>query len=151
MEVILLENVDNLGAVGDKVRVASGYGRNYLIPLKKAVLVTKKNFASLMKQAELKKKKLGKEKEALEAIKEKLDGVVLAFSRKSGENEKLFGSVTHGDIADALKDKSFDVDKKKIHELTPLKTVGEHQVEIKLHPEVTATIMVTIAADTEAE
>ena len=149
MEVILLENIEHLGSVGDKVKVASGYGRNYLIPLKKAIQVTKKNVAYLMKQAELKKKKLGKVKEEMEKVKEELEGITLNFVRKTGENDKLFGSVTHGDIADELKKKGFTVDKKKIHEENPLKTVGEHKVTVKLHPEVSAVVSVMITAETE--
>src|SRR5277367_5519432 len=125
MEVILKEDVNKLGARGDVVKVAEGYGRNYLLPRKLAIEASKGNKAVIeqMKAASLRRS--AKEKTQAEDLAKQFDGVSLSFARRSGENDQLFGSVTSGDIADALEKKGFDVDRRKIQIHEPLKTVGE--------------------------
>ncbi len=146
MKVILLEEVKHLGGIGDVVNVARGYGRNYLIPLRYAVEEGKRAGAFL-KVIEQKKKRLSRQKEACEELKEKLEELRLHFVRKAGNNDKLFGSVTHQHIADELSKKGFEIDKRKIREKAPLKTIGEHVVEIRLHPEVLAEVTLEIAKE----
>jgi large subunit ribosomal protein L9 len=147
MKVLLLDDVENIGSLGSVVQVASGYARNFLLPKKLAKEVTRGKVDSLLKQIAGKKAKAEKARLAVVAVKEEIEKLTLEFAKKAGETGKLFGSVTHSDVADALKAQGFEVDKKKIHELTALNTLGEHSVEIKLHPEVTATVSVNIAAE----
>lgn len=147
MKVLLLDDVENIGSLGSVVKVASGYARNFLLPKKLAKEVTRGNEAALLKQISGKKAKAEKARLAIVAVKEELEELTLEFARKAGEQGKLFGSVTHADVADAINAKGYNVDKKKIHELTSLNTLGDHSVEIKLHSEVTATISINIVAE----
>jgi len=147
MKVLLLDDVENIGSLGEVVKVASGYARNFLLPKKLAKEVSRGNVDSLLKQIAGKKAKAEKARLAVVEVKEEIEKLTLDFARKAGEQGKLFGSVTHADVADALKAQGFEVDKKKIHELTSLNTLGEHSVEIKLHSEVTATVAVNITAE----
>jgi large subunit ribosomal protein L9 len=133
MEVILKEDVNKLGHRGDVVKVAEGYGRNYLIPHKLAIEAT------------------AKEKGSAEALGQQLSGQALEFTRKSGEHDQLFGSVTSADIAHALEAKGFTIDRRKIDLDVPLKTVGEFNVPIKLHKDVTVTVKVTVGKEAGSE
>jgi len=144
MEVILKEDVVKLGSRGDVVKVAEGYGRNYLLPRKLAIEASKGNKAVIeqMKAAALRRS--AKEKAQAEELAKQFDGLSVSFTRKAGEHDQLFGSVTSGDIADALAKKSFDIDRRKIQLHDPLKTVGEFTVPIKLHKDVTAHLKVVI-------
>jgi len=144
MEVILKEDVHNLGARGDVVKVTDGYGRNYLLPRKLAIEATVGNKAVIeqMKAAALRRS--AKEKSQAEELAKQFDGVSVAFQRRSGEHDQLFGSVTSSDIAEALGKKGFDVDRRKIQLHEPLKTLGEFTVPIKLHKDVTAHFKVVI-------
>ncbi len=144
MEVILKEDVVKLGARGDVVKVAEGYGRNYLLPRKLAIEASAGNKAVIeqMKAAALRRS--AKEKSQAEELSKQFDGVALAFQRRSGENDQLFGSVTSGDIADALEKKGFGVDRRKVQLHEPLKTLGEFAVPIKLHKDVTTHVKVVI-------
>src|ERR1700756_2278996 len=133
MEVILKEDVPKLGHRGEVVRVAEGYGRNYLLPRKLAVEATQANKAVIeqMKQSAIRRSAI--EKADSEALSKQLDGVTLAFQRKAGEKDHLFGSVTSSDIAEALESKGFNIDRRKIQLNEPLKSVGDFEVPIRLH------------------
>jgi large subunit ribosomal protein L9 len=147
MEVILKEDVNKLGHRGDVVKIADGYGRNYLLPGKFAIEATANNKAVIEQMKGSSIRKLAKEKVIAEDLAKKLEVVELIFERKVGENDHLFGSVTSGDIAHQLEEKGFSVDRRKISLEEPLKTLGEFHVPIKLHREVTSHLKVTIKGD----
>ena len=151
MEVILKEDVAKLGSRGEVVKVAEGYGRNYLLPRKLAIEASKgnKSVVEQMKAASLRRS--AKEKTQAEELAKQFDGVTLSFERRSGEADQLFGSVTSGDIADALEKKSFSVDRRKIQLHEPLKTLGEFTIPIKLHKDVTTHVKVVIEKEKEKE
>ncbi|HZQ41609.1 MAG TPA: 50S ribosomal protein L9 [Acidobacteriaceae bacterium] len=147
MEVILKEDVQKLGHRGDVVKVADGYGRNYLLPEKLAIEATSANKAVIEQMKASALRKSAKEKAGAEELSTRLNEVVLTFERKAGEHEQLFGSVTAADIAKELEAKGYEVDRRKIHLDEPLKTVGEFHVPIRLHREVTAHVQVNIKSD----
>ena len=149
MEVILKEDVPQLGHRGDVVKVAEGYGRNYLLPRKLAIEATQANKSVIeqMKQAAVRRSAV--EKNDAEALSKQLDGVTLTFKRKAGEKDHLFGSVTSGDIAEGLTAKGFDIDRRKIQLHDPLKNLGDFDVPIKLHRDVTSRIKVVIEKEEE--
>ena len=147
MEVILKEDVNKLGNRGDVVKVADGYGRNYLLPGKLAIEANANNKAVIEQMKGSSIRKLAKEKIEAEELSKKLEAVELTFERKVGENEHLFGSVTSGDIAHQLEEKGYTIDRRKISLEEPLKTLGEFHVPIKLHREVTSHLKVTIKGD----
>jgi large subunit ribosomal protein L9 len=151
MEVILKEDVNKLGHRGDVVKVADGYGRNYLLPGKLAIQATaaNKNVIEQMKGSAV--RKLAKEKIGAEELSKQLEAVELLFERKVGENEHIFGSVTSGDIAQQLEEKGFTIDRRKISLEEPLKSLGEFHVPIKLHREVTTHLKVTVKGDEPEE
>lgn len=151
MEVILIENIDKLGGRGQLVKVADGYGRNYLIPKKFAVAATPQNRAWLHQQRVKFLKLEAKEKGEATELGEILDGVSLTFIRKSGEQGTLFGSVTGIDVAEGLSAQGYKIDRRKIQLPNPLKIVGEYDVPIRLHREVTATIKVKVEAEKTPE
>ncbi len=140
MEVILKEDVANLGHRGDVVKVADGYGRNFLLPRKLAMQATEANMSVIEQMKAAAARRSATEKAQAEELVVKLQPVVLSFTRKSGENGQLFGSVTSADIASDLEAKGFDVDRRKINLTEPLKSLGEYTVAIKLYREVTAHI-----------
>jgi large subunit ribosomal protein L9 len=144
MEVILKEDVPKLGHRGDVIRVAEGYGRNYLLPRKLAIEATQANKAVIeqMKQAAVRRSAV--EKADSEALSKQLDSVSLSFQRKAGEKDHLFGSVTSSDIADALEQKGFKIDRRKIQLNEPLKSIGEFEVPIRLHREVSSKVKVVV-------
>ena len=147
MEVILKEDVLKLGNRGDVVKVADGYGRNYLLPGKLAIEATAANKAVIEQMKASAIRKSAKEKSASEDLARQITEVELTFERKVGDGDHLFGSVTSGDIAHQLELKGFPVDRRKIALEEPLKTLGEFHVPIKLHREVTAHVKVTIRSD----
>jgi large subunit ribosomal protein L9 len=147
MEVILKEDVNKLGNRGDVVKVADGYGRNYLLPGKLAIEATPNNKAVIEQMKGSSIRKLAKEKIESEELSKKLESVELVFERKVGENDHLFGSVTSGDIAHQLEEKGFTIDRRKISLEEPLKSLGEFHVPIKLHREVTTHLKVTVKGD----
>jgi large subunit ribosomal protein L9 len=151
MEVILKEDIAKLGSRGDVVKVAEGYGRNYLLPRKLAIQANAGNKAVIeqMKSASLRRS--AKEKTQAEELAKQFDGVALSFQRRSGENDQLFGSVTSGDIVDALAKKGFNLDRRKVQLHEPLKTVGEFAIPVKLHKDVTAHLKVVIEKEAVAE
>ena len=147
MEVILKEDVNKLGHRGDVVKIADGYGRNYLLPGKLAIEATANNKAVIEQMKGSSIRKLAKEKVVAEDLAKKLEAVELVFERKVGENDHLFGSVTSGDIAHQLEEKGYTIDRRKISLEEPLKSLGEFHVPIKLHREVTSHIKVTIKGE----
>ena len=151
MEVILKEDVNKLGHRGDVVKVADGYGRNYLLPGKLAIEATADNKAVIEQMKASAVRKSAKEKTAAEALSTQMSDVELVFERKVGENEHLFGSVTSGDIAHALEAKGYTIDRRKISLEDPLKSLGEYHVPVKLHRDVTAHVKVTVKGDAVEE
>jgi large subunit ribosomal protein L9 len=151
MEVILKEDVVKLGHRGDVVKVADGYGRNYLLPGKLAIQATPANKAVIEQMKGSAIRKSAKEKVQAEELSSTMQQIELTFERKVGENDHLFGSVTSGDIAQALEAQGFTVDRRKIAVEEPLKSLGEFHVPIKLHREVTTHIKVTIKSDAPEE
>ena len=151
MEVILKEDINKLGHQGDVVKVAEGYGRNYLIPRKLAIEATPGNKAVIEQMKAAAVRKSAKEKGSADALGQQLNGLVLEFTRKSGEHDQLFGSVTSSDIAKAMEAKGFTIDRRKIDLDVPLKTVGEFDVPVKLHREVTVTVKAVVKKDAVAE
>ena len=147
MEVILKEDVLKLGHRGDVVKVADGYGRNYLLPEKLAIEATAANKAVIEQMKHSAVRKLAKEKVEAEELSKQLDTVELVFERKTGESDHLFGSVTAADIAGQLAEKGYTVDRRKIALDDPLRSLGEFHVPIKLHREVTAHLKVTVKAE----
>ena len=149
MEVILKEDVPKLGHRGDVVKVAEGYGRNYLLPRKLAIEATKGNKAVIeqMKQAAVRRSAI--EKSDAEALSKQLEGVSVSFQRKAGEKDHLFGSVTSADIAEALEHKGFNIDRRKIQLHDPLKNLGEFDVPVRLHRDVTSRVKVVIEKEAE--
>ena len=153
MEVILKEDVANLGHRGDVVKVADGYGRNFLLPRKLALQATVANKAVIDQMKAAAARRSATEKAQAEELVTKLQPVVLAFTRKSGDHGHLFGSVTSADIANELATQGFDIDRRKIQLSEPLKSLGNFDVTVKLHREVTAHLKVKVMGEavTEAE
>jgi large subunit ribosomal protein L9 len=151
MEVILKEDVANLGHRGDVVKVADGYGRNFLLPRKLALQATDANKAVIETMKASAARRSASEKIQAEELLVKLDRVALSFTRKSGAEGHLFGSVTSADIAADLAIKGFEIDRRKIELKEPLKTVGDFNVAIKLHREVTAHVKVSVVAEASEE
>lgn len=147
MEVILKEDVANLGHRGDVVKVADGYGRNFLLPRKLALQATLANKAVIEQMKTAAARRSATEKTQAEELVAKLQPLVLSFTRKSGENGQLFGSVTSADIASDLEAKGFEVDRRKIQLAEPIKSLGNFDVAIKLHREVIAHVKVQVAGD----
>jgi large subunit ribosomal protein L9 len=150
MEVILKEDVNNLGHRGDVVKVADGYGRNYLLPKKLAMEANAANKAVIEQMKASAVRRSAKEKAEAEALVVQLNNVTLVFERKVGENDHLFGSVTSADIAHQLEQKGFNIDRRKVHLEEPLKQVGEFHVPVKLHRDVTAHVPVTVKGEEAA-
>jgi large subunit ribosomal protein L9 len=144
MEVILKEDLAKLGSRGDVVKVAEGYGRNFLLPHRLAIEANEGNKKVIEQMRAAAVRRSAKEKAQAEELSKQFDGVSLAFQRRSGEHDQLFGSVTSGDLADALTKKGFNIDRRKIQLHEPLKTVGDFSVPIKLHKDVTAHLKVVI-------
>jgi large subunit ribosomal protein L9 len=140
MKVILRKNFDQLGKVGDIVNVKDGYGRNYLIPRQIAYQATKGNILALEEEKKQILKKEAKELEAAQKLSAEIEKVSITIPVKVGEEDKIFGTVTSQMIADSLKEKGFDVDKRKIEITEPIKSLGIYSVAVKLHANVTATV-----------
>lgn len=149
--VLLREDIDNLGGRGEVVKVRAGYARNYLLPRGLALLATKAN----VKQVEAIKtallKKVAVEKATADAQAEQMKDIKLTFERKAGDEGTLFGSVTSMDIAEALQAKGYEIDRKKINLKEAIKITGEYTVPVKLHREVTLNVPVTVKAEGAAD
>jgi len=151
MEVILKEDVANLGHRGDVVKVADGYGRNFLLPRKLALQATLANKAVIEQMKAAAASRSAEEKVQAQALVAKLEPLTLRFTRKSGENGQLFGSVTTADIAGELAAKGFEIDRRKIQLSEPIKSLGNFTVSVKLHREVTAHVGIHVVADAAQE
>jgi len=147
MEVILKEDVVKLGSRGDVVKVAEGYGRNFLLPRKLAIEASAGNKSVIEQMKAASVRRSAKEKGQAEELAKQFEPLALHFQRRSGDNEQLFGSVTSGDIADALAKKGFELDRRKIQLHDPLKSLGEFTIPVKLHKDVTAHIKVVVEAE----
>lgn len=151
MEVILKEDVESLGHRGDVVKVAQGYGRNFLLPRKLAIEATAGNKAVVEQMKNSSARRSAKEKGDAELLVVQLEQVALSFSRKTGDGDHLFGSVTAADIAQALEAQGFQIERRKVHLEEPLKSLGEFHVPVRLHREVTAHIKVNVEKEADAE
>jgi len=147
MQIVLLEDVPTLGKAGDTVKVSDGYGRNYLIPRKKAILATDKNIKNLEHQKRQVQQQLGNRKKDAERMAEQIEKLSCTFAKTVGESGKLFGSVTSMEIETYLKENGIDVDRKKILMEEPLKNLGMFTIPIKIHPEVTANLKVWVVQE----
>lgn len=149
MDVILLERIQNLGQMGEVVKVRTGFARNYLLPQKKAMRATKENLARFERQrVELEAVNLHRRQEA-EKVSERIEGTVVSIIRQAGESGQLYGSVSARDITDALGEEGFKVDRSQIAIDRPIKSIGLFDVRVNLHPEVSAKITVNVARSTE--
>ena len=151
MEVILREHVEHLGRRGDVVKVAAGYARNYLLPRKLALAVTDNNKRQIDREKKLAEARDLEEKSQAEAIAQRLGQLDIEIARRVGEHDALYGSVTSQDIAQALKDKGFEIDKRKVVLADPLKALGETIVPVKIHRDVTAQVKVKVVAQAAAK
>jgi large subunit ribosomal protein L9 len=147
MEVILREDVDKLGRRGEVVKVTEGYGRNFLLPRGLALAVNEANKAMIAKERKSHEARMAKEKAEFQAVADRINGIRFVAPRKVGENDILYGSVTSGDIADFLKGKGVEIDKRKVQLEEPIKKLGEHEVQVKLHPEVSARLKVLVTKE----
>lgn len=146
MKVILRENVDHLGRMGDIVNVADGYARNFLIPKKWVIPADEHNVAALQHYQRVLEKKREKRETEARGLAERLAQVSCTVKKKVGNQDKLFGSVTAAEVVDQLTQAGFSIDKRFVHFENPIKTVGSHPVQIRLDKTVTATLMVTVVA-----
>ena len=144
MEVILREHVDNLGRRGDVVKVAPGYARNFLLPRKLALPLNAGNKRLIERERKLADVRELEERQQAEAVATRLSQIELVLSRRVGDTEQLYGSVTTADLAEALAAKGLEIDRKRIHLDEPLKALGEFTVPVKLHREVTAPLKVHV-------
>ena len=147
MEVILREHVDNLGRRGEVVKVADGYARNYLLPRKLALLVTAGNRQQIERERGKFDARELKEKTVADALAARLADVDVQIAHKVGETETLYGSVTSADIVDALTAKGFEIDRRKLHLAEPIKKLGEYEIPLRLHREVTVRLKVKVVAE----
>jgi large subunit ribosomal protein L9 len=147
MEVILREHVDNLGKRGEIVKVADGYARNYLLPRKLALPATTGNRKHVERERRIMEQRESQEKGQAEAIAARLSAIDISIARRVGDTEQLYGSVTGADIADFLKSKGFDIDRRKLILPEPIKAIGDHNVPLKLHREVTVPLVVHVVKE----
>ena len=147
MRIILTETVSKLGNIGDVVTVRDGYGRNYLIPRKLAIVANEKNVKGINHQKQMLESKRQHEFTKAQEYVGKLSAVQLTITRKAGEHDKLFGSVTSGDISEALKIEGFEVDRRTIVLSEPIKTVGQHAVSVRVMSGVEATVKIQVVGE----
>jgi len=148
-KVLLREDVDDLGARGEIVRVRAGYARNYLLPRNLAVEATAGNVKGIEQERAALLKKEAKERATAESQSQQMGSLVLEFKRKAGEQGALYGSVTSMDLAEALKERGYEIDRHRIHLREPLKRVGDYTVPVRLHREVTIDLQVKVAPEGE--
>jgi len=147
MEIILRDHVDNVGKRGDIVKVANGYARNYLLPRNLALPATEANKQRIQRERKIVEAREGEERVAAEALAERLVALDLQIARRVGDNDTLYGSVTNSDIADLLKEKGFDIDRRKILLPDAIRALGESLVPVKLHRDVTAQLKVSVVKE----
>lgn len=148
-KVLLREDIDDLGARGEIVRVRAGYARNYLLPRNLAVEATAGNVKGIEQERAALLKKEAKERATAEGQSQQMGSLVLEFKRKAGEQGALYGSVTSMDLAEALKERGYEIDRHRIHLREPLKRLGEYSVPVRLHREVTVDLQVKVAPEGE--
>lgn len=151
MEIILRETIETLGQEGEIVKVKPGYARNYLIPQQKAALVTKASLARLEKERQAIATRLAEQKKQAEGLAAQLEGKVVAIGKRVGEENRLFGSVTNGDIAQALQEAGVTIDRKAIILPEPIKAVGEYRIAVKTGYQTTAAVTVQVVPESNAE
>lgn len=144
MKVILKENVDNLGHIGDIVKVAPGYARNYLLPKGFAIEATEKNAKALEHAKRHLEYKKNKVLEAAKQLAAKIEGLSLSLAHQAGADDRLFGAVTNMELAEQLKANGIEVDRKRIVLAEPIKQLGDFTATVKIHPEVSATLKVAV-------
>ncbi len=144
MKVVLIKDLEGYGSFGDVISVKDGFARNYLIPRGLALPATEENLRHVNSILSQRARKLQREKEKAQELAKRLSGLVLEIVRQVGERGKLFGSVTSQDIAQALQEKGFDVDRKKVMLKNPIKEIGIYTITLKLHPEVSVDIKVDV-------
>ena len=147
MKVILKEDVKNLGKMGDIITVAEGHARNFLLPKKLAVEALTENIKALEHQKKTIQEKAKKVKNTSQDLANRISSLSLSIKAKAGEEEKLFGSITSMDIAAALKNEGIDIDRKKISLEEPIKRLGSYAVSIKIHPEITAQLNISVVPE----
>ena len=147
MEVILRDHVDNVGKRGDIVKVADGYARNFLLPRKLALPATEANKQWIARERKIAEAREAEDRVAAEAVADRLAALDLQIARKVGDNDTLYGSVTNADIADLLKEKGFEVDRRKILLPDAIRSLGETHVPVKLHRDVTAQLKLTVVRE----
>ncbi len=146
MKVILSENVPNVGKIGDVLTVADGFGRNYLLPRKLAVLANERNVGEFEHQKRVASSRMAKARAQAQGAAKEIDGLRLSVTRHAGEDGKLFGSVTVREVADLMAEKGFNVDRRDLVMPDVIKTVGEYAITVKLHSDVTAKVVVEVKA-----
>lgn len=147
MKVILKQSLDNLGTIGDVVRVSAGYARNFLLPRGFAIVASEKQMSELEHHKRSLNAKLEKIKAEKRDFAKKLEGLTITIRRKAGENDKLFGSVTNQDIAESLKERGFEVDRRTIHIANPIKKLGAYKVPCELMEGVKAELNVAVVTE----
>src|SRR5262244_786848 len=147
MEVILREDIEKLGSRGQVVKVAPGYARNFLLPRRLAVSATESNKKIVEQERQSHLRKEAKLQTEAEDLGKMLTGVSVTIAQKAGENDQLFGSVTAKDVADALEKKNFTIDRRKIQLDEPIKQLGDHKVNVRLHRDVAAEITVQVVRE----
>ena len=147
MKLLLKEDVPGLGGCGDEVEVKDGYGKNFLIPKGHAILATPKNLKRFNHQKSIIQARVKKEKFNASAQAQEIEKVTCTFKKKAGENGKLFGTVTTQEISENLRNYGIELDRRKLQLKEPIKSLGEFEVLAKLHPEITATIKITVAQE----
>jgi large subunit ribosomal protein L9 len=147
MEIILREHVEHLGKRGEIVKVSDGYARNYLLPRKLALPATDGNKKHVERERKIMETRESEEKGQAEGIASRLNAIDIVIARRVGDTDQLYGSVTSGDIAEFLKAKGFDIDRRKLILPEPIKAIGEHTVPLKLHREVTVPLKVRVVKE----
>jgi large subunit ribosomal protein L9 len=147
MEVILREDIERLGNRGQVVRVADGYARNFLLPKRLAVAATDANRKIVEQERQAHLRREARQKSEAEDLSKLLNGVTVTIAQKAGENDQLFGSVTAKDVADALAQKNFTIDRRKVHLEEPIKQIGEFKVAVRLHKDVNAEVTVQVVKE----
>jgi len=147
MKLLLKEDVHGLGVCGDEVDVKDGYGKNFLVPKGQAIAATPKNLKQFNHQKSIIQGRLKKVKIAVEAQAQEIEKVTCLFKKKSGENGKIFGSVTAQEICEKLRGHGIELDRRKLQLKEPIKSLGDFTVSIKLHPEIVASVKISVIQD----
>ena len=147
MKLLLKEDVDGLGFCGDEVEVKDGYGRNFLIPKGKALLATPNNLKAFNHQKRIVQSKVKKVVVIAQGVADEISKTAIQIKKKIGDGGKMFGSVTAQEVSDLLKTKGVDLDRRKIHIQEPIKKAGEYTIPVRLHPEVTAEIRLSVEGE----